>query len=455
MNCWLALLLLAAPAAVIARALDASPLLVFVLAALGIVPLAGLIGQSTEALAEHLGQGIGGLLNATFGNAAEIIIGLTALAAGLPQVVQASLAGSIIGNVLLVLGTSMLIGGWRYRRQQFQPRVAGQYAAMLVLAVIGMAIPSLLATIGESTSPGAIVVRGIELHELSIGVAIILLMCYAAYIAYSVFGLHASREDMLSQSDSRPEKDEGEKHDIVHKKALEREVVARQQSDERKPLALLATWWKTTLWFPIAVLAAVTAVTAIISEVLVSSIEPLTHQIGLSPFFVGLIIIPIVGNAAEHFSAITSADHNHMDITMAITSGSSIQIALLAAPILVLFGALIGVPLDLNFPLFEVVLLAWRLHSLHSSVWMENRHGWRACCCVLSISSLRLVLSLHLLPEKIALPAQCYRSRPDSPCAPSVSEISPPWCRSCSMTCQMIHWRVNEYSSPLYVPSKT
>ena len=116
MNRWLAILLLAIPAALIARSLNASPLLIFVLAALGIVPLAGLIGQSTEVLAEHLGQGIGGLLNATFGNAAEIIIGLTALAAGLPEVVQASLAGSIISNVLLVLGTAMLIGGWRYRR---------------------------------------------------------------------------------------------------------------------------------------------------------------------------------------------------------------------------------------------------------------------------------------------------------------------------------------------------
>src|SRR2546426_105002 len=130
MNRWLFLLLLAAPAAVLARALDAPPLVTFVLAALGIVPLAGLIGQSTEVLAERFGQSIGGLLNATFGNAAEIIIGLTALAAGLPEVVQASIAGSIIGNVLLVLGTAMLVGGWRYRRQQFQPRVAGQYAAM-------------------------------------------------------------------------------------------------------------------------------------------------------------------------------------------------------------------------------------------------------------------------------------------------------------------------------------
>ena len=362
MNRWLALLLLAAPAAVLAEALHASPLVTFVLAALGIVPLAGLIGQSTEMLARRLGQGIGGLLNATFGNAAEIIIGLTALAAGLPQVVQASLAGSIIGNVLLVLGTAMLVGGWRYRRQQFQPRIAGEYAAMLVLAVIGMAIPSLLATIGESTRPGAVVVRGIELHELSIGVAIILLMCYAAYIAYSVFGLRAPQEDKLSFASSK----------------LDNEAVVRRRGEERNPLTMLANWWRTTLWLPIAALAAATAVTAVISEVLVGTIEPLTHQIGLSPFFVGLIILPIVGNAAEHFSAITSATHNHMETTMAITSGSSIQIALLAAPILVLFGALIGVPLDLNFPLFEVVLfaLAAALFALISldgeSTWLEG-----------------------------------------------------------------------------------
>src|SRR5215469_11250118 len=223
MNRWLALLLLAAPAAVIAGALHASPLLTFVLAALGIVPLAGLIGQSTEVLAEHLGQGIGGLLNATFGNAAEIIIGLTALAAGLPEVVQASLAGSIISNVLLVLGTAMLIGGWRYRSQQFQPRIAGQYAAMLALAVIGMAIPSLLATIGESTHPGALVVQGVELHELSVGVAIILLACYAAYIGYSVFGLRASKEDMLSKSASNSENDAGGKSEIVQTNTPEKE----------------------------------------------------------------------------------------------------------------------------------------------------------------------------------------------------------------------------------------
>jgi Ca2+:H+ antiporter len=143
-------------------------------------------------------------------------------------------------------------------------------------------------------------------------------------------------------------------------------------------LATLAAWWRTTLWLPIAVLAGVTAVTAVVSEVLVSTIEPVAHQIGLSPFFVGLIILPIVGNAAEHYSAITSAARNHMEISMAITAGSSIQIALLAAPILVLAGPLIGVPLDLNFSLLEVALfgLVAGLYALISldgeSTWLEG-----------------------------------------------------------------------------------
>src|SRR6266568_4054310 len=221
MNRWLALLLLAAPAAVLARALDAPPLVTFVLAALGIVPLAGLIGQSTEVLAERFGQSIGGLLNATFGNAAEIIIGLTALAAGLPEVVRASLAGSIIGNVLLVLGTAMLVGGWRYRRQQFHLRVAGQYATMLALVVIGMAVPSLLATIGESTRPGAAVVRGNQLHQLSIGIALILLFCYAAYIAHSVFGVRAPYKAIDSDSTPAEGNEENGQGDPVPSKALE------------------------------------------------------------------------------------------------------------------------------------------------------------------------------------------------------------------------------------------
>jgi Ca2+:H+ antiporter len=375
MNRWLYLLLLAAPAAFLAEALHASPLATFVLAALGLVPLAGLIGLATEVLAERLGHGIGGLLNATFGNAAEIIIGLTALAAGLPEVVRASLAGSIIGNTLLVLGTAMLLGGWRYQRQRFSRRVAGQYAAMLALAVIGMAIPSLLATVGEGTRPGGAVVRGSQLHQLSIGVAIILLVCYAAYIAYSVFGVRASQEDMLTIPATSSGDEVGVPHDPTPIRVPEGAATTNRRSLPAGPLVTLAAWWRTTFWLPIAVLAGVTVVTAVVSEVLVSTIEPLTHQIGLNPFFVGLIVLPIVGNAAEHFSAITSATRNHMEISMAITAGSSIQIALLAAPILVLAGPLIGVPLDLNFTLLEVAMFAL-VTGLYALISLDGESTW-------------------------------------------------------------------------------
>ena len=288
---------------------------------------------------------------------------------------RASLAGSIIGNALLVLGRAMLIGGWRYRRQRFSRRVAGQYAAMLALAGIAMAIPALLATVGESTRPGAAVVRGSQLHQLSVGVAMILLVCYAAYIAYSVFGVRASHEDMLPISAATSGDEAGVPQDSAPITVLEGEAATKRRSLPAGPFVTLAAWWRTTLWLPIAVLAGATVVTAVVSEVLVSTIEPLTHQIGLNPFFVGLIILPIVGNAAEHFSAITSATRNHMEISMAITAGSSIQIALLAAPILVLAGPLIGVPLDLNFTLLEVAMFAL-VTGLYALISLDGESTW-------------------------------------------------------------------------------
>ncbi len=364
MSRWLYVLLIAAPLALILRAAGAGPLVVFSLAALGLIPLAGLIGVSTETLAERVGPQIGGLLNATFGNAAEIIIGLTALAAGLPDVVRASLAGSIIGNSLLVLGSAMVVGGWRYRRQRFDARTAGQYASMLALVVIGMAIPSLLGTVGEGTRPGQGVIRGTDLHTMSLGVALILLLCYVAYIAFSVFGVHAVRDENAQGKAAGDEKGAAANPD--------------DRSDERGVSARLARLWHTNIWLPIGLLAAVTVVTAFVSEALVGTIEPLASQVGLSPFFVGLIVLPIVGNAAEHFTAITAAAHDHMEITMAITAGSSIQIALLATPVLVLAGAVMGTPLDLNFSLLEVAIfgLVAGLYALISldgeSTWLEG-----------------------------------------------------------------------------------
>ncbi|HEX6544378.1 MAG TPA: calcium/proton exchanger [Ktedonobacterales bacterium] len=383
MSRWLYLLLIAAPLALILRASGAGPLAVFVMASLGLIPLAGLIGMSTEALAERVGPTIGGLLNATFGNAAEIIIGLAALAAGLPEVVRASLAGSIIGNSLLVLGSAMVVGGWRYRRQIFDARIAGQYASMLALVVAGMAIPSLLWTIGEAVPLGQAVVRGEEFHRLSIGVSVILLACYLAYIAYSVFGVRADPDNVL-RSGVEPEHREDTGAMEENRQASDAARVSphtrrRARSSGTSAIAARMTeLWHGGIWLPIVLLAAVTAATAFVSEALVGTIEPLADEIGLNPFFVGLIVLPIVGNAAEHFTAITSAAHNHMEIAMAITAGSSIQIALLATPVLVFAGALIGAPLDLNFSLLEVAIfgLVAGLYALISldgeSTWLEG-----------------------------------------------------------------------------------
>jgi Ca2+:H+ antiporter len=387
LNRWLFLLILAVPAALIAESLHAPSLVPFILAALGLIPLAGIIGQATEVLAERLGPNTGGLLNATFGNAAEIIIGIAALAAGLPDVVEASLAGSIIGNILLVLGSAMLLGGWRHRRQVFDERTARQYAVMLALVVIGLSIPSLLATVGESRRTGEAVLRGTSLHQLSVGVAVILLLCYAAYILFSIFGLRADPVATLPRTDAS----HGEKAEISDKaiqtvpsgKAVSRSSVEADVEEKSVSgqvgnvgrFAALENLWKHTVWLPLVVLAVATAVTAVASETLVGTIDPLTKQIGLNPLFVGLIVLPIVGNAAEHFSAITAAIDNKMEISLSITAGSSIQVALFAAPVLVIIGALIGAPLDLTFSLLEVVLFGF-VAGLYALICLDGESTW-------------------------------------------------------------------------------
>jgi len=385
LNRWLFLFILAVPAALIAESLHAPSLVPFILAALGLIPLAGIIGQATEVLAERLGPNTGGLLNATFGNAAEIIIGIAALTAGLPDVVEASLAGSIIGNILLVLGSAMLLGGWRHRRQVFDERTARQYAVMLALVVIGLSIPSLLATVGESRRTGEAVLRGTSLHQLSVGVSVILLLCYAAYILFSIFGLRADPVTTLPRTDA-PHGENAEISDEAIQAVPSGKAISRSRTEasgEEKStsvgnvgrFAALENLWRNTVWLPLVVLAVATAVTAVASETLVGTIDPLTKQIGLNPLFVGLIVLPIVGNAAEHFSAITASIDNKMEISLSITAGSSIQVALFAAPVLVIIGALIGSPLDLTFSLLEVVLFGF-VAGLYALICLDGESTW-------------------------------------------------------------------------------
>lgn len=368
---WLYLLLIAIPAALIAEALHAAPLVIFVLAALAIVPLAGLISEATESLSERVGAMAGGLLNATFGNAAEFIIGLAALAAGLPDVVRAAIAGGIICNTLFVLGTAMLTGGWRYGIQRFNARDAGQYALMLALAVVGLAIPSLLATVGAGATTGAATVHGLALHEMSLVVAALLLLSYSGYLAFSVFGVRAQRREPERNRTAEPEaaNDEREtpgEHSAVH------------VADKVAPAGLAGLIWrwrKRSPLFDIVTLVGATALVAVVSELLAGAIEPLSHDLRLSPFFVGLIVLPLVGGAAEYATALRAARADSMDGTLSVTAGSSIQIALLIAPLLILLSPFLGTQLDLDFTRLELVIFGL-VAGLFTVICLDGESTW-------------------------------------------------------------------------------
>jgi Ca2+:H+ antiporter len=292
-------------------------LLIFFASSLAILPLAGWMGRATEQLAERMGEGVGGLLNATFGNAAELIIALAALRAGLHDVVKASIIGSIVGNILLVLGAAMLAGGLRHREQSYNPAGARSQATMLTLAAIALVLPAAFQIAAGSTPEG--------LSSLSISISVVLLIVYVLYLVFSLV-THAS---LFSGSHAA---EGGEGH-------------AAPWPISRSALTL----------------AAATAAVAWISEILVGAIEPTAHELGLSNVFVGVFVVAILGNAAEHATAITVAMKNRMDLSLSIAIGSSVQVALFVAPLLVLVSLFLGpTPMDLAFPagLVLIVLLS-------------------------------------------------------------------------------------------------
>jgi len=301
-------LLIFVPLAIAAELLQASALLVFVLSSLGVIPLAGLIGEATEELASYTGPRLGGLLNATLGNAAELIITIFALRAGLLELVKASITGSILGNLLLVLGLSILAGGLKNGTQRFNRNQAGMHATMLILAVIAIMVPSFFS---HAIEPNHSAVEG-----LSVGDAIVMILVYALGILYTF----TSGQTMpLTQEAS---------HD--------------------------ARWSVRT---SLVVLLATTAGIAWLSEILVGSVEHVTESLGWSEFFVGIIIVPLVGNVAEHLVAVQVAIKNRMELSLSISLGSSLQIALFVAPLLVFISLLLGNPMDLVFNQFEVIAL--------------------------------------------------------------------------------------------------
>ena len=318
---------------------------IFIFSAIGLIPLAALIGRATQDLEYHVGPIAGGLLNASFGNAPEIIIGIFAIQHGLITVVKASITGSIISNSLLVLGSSLAIGGWRWGKQYFSARDAGQYSTMMVLAVAGLLIPSTSAFVVKDP---------VHLQTISIAIAIIMLVVYAMYLALHVFHIRSQRRHLKEQ-----EKTTGDELPEV-------EVL---KAEERNP---------PKLWFSITLLIIATIATAINSELLLGAIEPVTLQFGWSQVFIGLVIIPIVGNATEHSSAIIIALKDRVDLSLAITAGSSIQVATFVAPVLVLVSLFYPTRLNLVFQPLELAILGlatilFPLVSLDGeSTWLEG-----------------------------------------------------------------------------------
>lgn len=323
-------LLVLVPVSVALELAGGNELLVFFTSALAILPLAGLIGRSTEQLALHTGPRIGGLVNATFGNVTELIIAIFLILEDQTEIVKASLTGSILGNLLLVLGISFLVGGLKHEEQTYNARAATIHSTSLVLAVTALLMPALFAITQDSATP-------LEREVVSGTVAAVLIALYAAALAFML---------------------------VTH------EHLFRTPDPEEHP-----SWSRTKA---IVVLLAATAFVALEAELLVGSLEPALEDLGLSELFVGLIVIPIIGNAAEHSSAVLFALRNKLDVTLEIAIGSSTQIALFVAPALVFISLLVAHPMDFIFSTFEVAavalstILVFMISSDGRSNWLEG-----------------------------------------------------------------------------------
>ena len=307
---------------------------IFVVACLAVIPLAGWMGNATEELARHTGDGVGGLLNATFGNAAELIIAVVALQKGLYPVVKASITGSILGNILLVLGAAMLAGGVRHKVQRFNITAARAQSTLLTLAAIALVMP---AAFHHLAGPGAVELE----HGVSLIISGVLLVAYALHLVFSLG---------------------------THKQLFEGGGAGEEP--EEKP-------W--TVRKCLLVLGGATAAIAWVSEILVGSVQEAAATFGMTSVFIGVVVVAIAGNAAEHSTAVMAAMKNRMELSLGIAIGSSLQIALFVAPVLVILSRFVGPhPMDLVFTpaevlsVFVAVLIAGQICADGESNWLEG-----------------------------------------------------------------------------------
>ena len=327
----LRLFLLFVPVAIYMGLNHFSPTWVFLACCLAILPLAGLMGEATEHITHHTGPGIGGLMNASFGNAAELIIAFIALKAGETEIVKASITGSIIGNMLMVLGLSMLLGGWKHKELKFS-RIAGESSSsVMVLAVVALVIPAIYANVTQHKNPA-------HIESLSLDIAWVLLLTYAASLLFQL----KSHKHLFA----------GEGGDDLHHDG---------------PI------W--SVGKSIAVLVVAAGFVGWISEFLVHAVGEAGEAMGMSKVFMGVVVVAIVGNAAEHSTAILVAMKGKMDLSLGIAMGSSMQIALFVAPVLVIAGHFMGTPLGLEFTILEVVAVFLSVGAV-SLLVLDGRTNW-------------------------------------------------------------------------------
>lgn len=327
---YLYLLLLLVPVAIALDLLGGGQTAIFLTSAGALIPISALIGKATEELAVHTGPQVGGLLNVTLGNAAELIIGTVAIRQGLLDLVKASISGSILGNILLVLGASLLVGGIAHGRQTFNAHIAGMSSTMMTLAVVALIIPGLF-----STGSHQVTARGAG--YLSIGVAIVLLVLYGLYIFYTVFLLRGTAPE------------------------------GPTMGEEEK-----AEW---SLAFALAMLVVSGIGAVVMSELLVRAIEPVVKSWGVTEFFIGVILVPIIGNAAEHWSAVSAAWKDQMDLALGIALGSSLQVALFVGPAMVFISLILGNSMHLVFNFYELTALAGAV-ALATFIAYDGESNW-------------------------------------------------------------------------------
>ncbi|HXH70240.1 MAG TPA: calcium/proton exchanger [Pyrinomonadaceae bacterium] len=366
-------LLVFVPIAVVLRFVPGmeSPTALFIVSCLAIIPLAGWMGHATEHLAERLGQGIGGLLNATFGNAAELIIALFALSRGLDGVVKASITGSIIGNILLVLGVSFLAGGVKFREQKFNRTAASVSATALTLAAVALLIPTVFHLIAAQVPVAQGGWTPAKEQSLSLAIVIVLFATYGLTLVFSLVthkDLFVGHQEQGNAAEVGAELTEAEEH-------------GKSWSVGKSVLVLLVA----------------TAFVALVSEFLVGAVEGARETLGLTEVFVGVIVVAIIGNAAEHSSAILMAMRNKMDLSLGIALGSSLQIALFVAPLLVFASYLFGRPMNLEFSVPEVVAVLASVFIVEQ-ISSDGESNWIEGVQLLSLYAILGIL-FYFLPE--------------------------------------------------------